>query len=222
MSDTPKEEDLEYIDDIQPLDLTESLSFVSDDTSSALDKVQIYVNSASFREALKERLRKQGVNKIPLLLTVTLDNVVTPVHLIFEEQGLLSYAKYELGLEEVTEDAIMAEQNTERRRLLMMKYGIAKFFDKSKIISSDVYGTIIEVELQGDRTGPTRFIKLINDTEEPEERKAQLQERGMLENNRRIYYEPIPLEINTGKEAMAWRCNVPIDAFPDDGWSAKA
>jgi hypothetical protein len=154
----------------------------------------------------------------------------------FTKQGLpMDWAFYS-GQRKITKAAILDEHNVEKRRLLMMEYGVSKFFSDIKVIDESAYGTLIEVDLEGE---PHKFVKEINGTSEAEawqqnpslfpsqaafdKHVKDLKIRGMItESGHKLYYEPVPDEMKTAREAQAWMWDVDVAKLPKKGWDWEA
>ena len=183
-----------------------------------IQELKEYIDSFSFVDLLKT---KYGVN-IPLLYVANIGKV-EPLYftIMFSKLGVNMDWKYYSGLEAITENSIHSEKNIEKRRLLMLEYGIDKFFKKVKLIQQDVYGELIEATIDGERL---RFLKCIDgSTEKDIQLILGLREKGGLTlEDKRIHYIEVPDTCKTAKEAAAWTWNLSVDSLKDKGWDVEA
>ena len=93
--------------------------------------------------------------------------------------------------ETITVQQIEAEQNIEVRRVMIERYGQARYILDSgaKPVQSDDYGTLYRKEIPGDET--MVFVKVANSTPE-------------ADRSYRDYFLRVPPEMRTAREAVAW------------------
>jgi len=95
---------------------------------------------------------------------------------------------------------IEQEQNAEIRRLLIDKYGTAKYLTDSKasVVQRDKFGDLLCKMLQGDE--PIVVVRVFNSTPEPD---------GSFKS----YYLRVPPGIETAHEAVAWTFGMTTDEY---------
>ncbi len=150
----------------------------------------------------------------------------------------------------ITPERIKQEENIEKRRLLIMEYGVNNFFKNQEVIQKDAYGELIKAEVDGDIN---YFAKVINGTTESDpELISYLKEKNALtSDNRKIYYLAIPsldadipimkslkeiesdddyieeiqvgtFRITTARAAVAWSWGLIEEDLPIDGWDYES
>jgi hypothetical protein len=104
--------------------------------------------------------------------------------LVIEEPGAITLA------------SITDEDNLEIRRILIERYGHARFLSDlgAKPVASDDFGTLYRVEFADDE--PMALVKVINSTPEPD-------------GTRKEYFLRVPPTMRTAREAVAWTFGVP-------------
>ena len=109
----------------------------------------------------------------------------------FYLQGLEFKSEVILNPEYINPQAILEENNQERRRILLERFGYESFIRdvKAELINSSEYGELYRVSF--DRGDPLQMVKVINATPEP---------NG---TNRRFFLR-VPPTVRTAKEAVAW------------------
>ena len=196
----------------------------------SLDHVRDYMTSQAFKEYL---IKTHGI-ELPLVFIVQLKP--QPAHnnsekllkqkpyvvtVQFSRQGIAMDWEYYSGLVSITPEAVAKESNIEKRRLLMMELGLANYAEEIKTLAKDAYGELISMKIEG---AYWNFLKLVNGTQE----KAQdyikyLQSKEMIsQNNHRLYFQPIPNELKSAKEAVAWTWDIDPNWLPDSGWEFDA
>jgi len=105
--------------------------------------------------------------------------------------GVLVEARLILQPESITVDEIENTRNLELRRVLIERYGPARYLQESgaKEIQSDSFGTLYKRELEGDEA--LVMVKVINSTPEPD-------------GSYREYFLRVPPDMETAKQAVAW------------------
>ena len=91
----------------------------------------------------------------------------------------------------ITVARIDSEKNAEVRRVMVDRYGQARFLvdGGAKIVATDDYGTLYRRELPGDE--PIVMVKVVNSTPEPD---------GSFKD----YFIRVPPTVTTAREAVAW------------------
>jgi hypothetical protein len=179
---------------------------------SSDEEVEEFFDSTEFVNWAKSEFGKE----LPFFIQIKLKGDLHFVTYEPSKQGIPMDWVYFAEFEPITEEAIAAENNIEKRRLLMMEYGINKYLKDVREIQSDAYGTLIDALILDE---PQKFVRVRNGTEEPEENKEYLRERGMLtDDGHKIYYIPVPDEIKTAKEGIEWSWDLQKGFLPDKGW----
>jgi hypothetical protein len=93
--------------------------------------------------------------------------------------------------ESVTVPRIEKESNTEVRRVMIERYGQARYLQEAGAVKihQDDFGTLYRKELQGDE--PILMVKVVNSTPEAD---------GSIKD----YFLRVPPTIKTAREAVAW------------------
>lgn len=132
------------------------------------------------------------------------------------KQGIPMDWEYFSELKPITKEVINNETNIEKRRLLIMEYGVNNYLSDVQTLHSDEYGTLIRANFEGESQ---QFVRVRNGTEEPEENKAYLKEKGMLtDDGHKIYYLPVSNEVSTAKEGVEESWALPPGTLPNRGW----
>lgn len=175
-----------------------------------------YVNQESIVDYLKEKYE----DKLPAWFEFKIEGQACYWDGMYEKQGIPMDWDFFSGQAEIIQKSIEEEENIEKRRLLMMEYGINKYLQNVQTLQTDAYGTLIQAEILGE---DQKFVKVRNGTREPIENWAYLKERGMLTyDNHKIYYIPVPDEIRTAKEGIAWSWDISKDCLPEKGWDEES
>lgn len=100
----------------------------------------------------------------------------------------------------ITLAAISDEKNVERRRIMIERYGHARFLSDlgARPVHADDFGTLYRVELPNDE--PLALVKVINSTPEPD-------------GSRKEYYLRVPPGVRTAREAVAWTFSTPSSTY---------
>ncbi len=100
----------------------------------------------------------------------------------------------------ITVARIDAEQNAEVRRVMIERYGQARFLvdGGAKAVASDDYGTLYRRELAGDE--PIVMVKVVNSTAE-------------LDGSFKDYFIRVPQTVKTAREAVAWSFGKTADEY---------
>ena len=100
----------------------------------------------------------------------------------------------------ITDEEIDGEINLEVRRLMMERFGIARYLLESKadIINEDQYGTLYRKRMTGDE--PLVMVRVKNSTPEPD-------------GSFREYFLRVPPFMRTAKEAVAWTFNIEEEQY---------
>jgi hypothetical protein len=96
-----------------------------------------------------------------------------------------------------TAEEIINESNAEVRRCMTEKLGLEKLLEVATKIHRDKFGTLYEIELQGDEN--IKFVQVVNSTPEKDGRRKEYQLR-------------VPTNIKTAHEAVAWT----FDTTPEE------
>lgn len=129
-----------------------------------------------------------------------------------KKQGIPMDWRFYAEIDEITAADIDAEQNIEKRRLLMMEFGINNYLQDVTVLGTDAFGTLLEATIEGDRQ---KYVKVRNGTPEPEEKHDYLRERGMLtDDGHKIYYIPVSNDAATAKEAVEESWGLPKGLLP--------
>jgi len=93
--------------------------------------------------------------------------------------------------ESITVSQIENEENVEVRRVLLERFGDARFLEQSGMtpVHEDEFGTLYKREFSGDE--PLTIVKVVNASPEPD---------GSFKQ----YYLRVPPEIETARQAVAW------------------
>jgi hypothetical protein len=113
--------------------------------------------------------------------------VRVPRHMI-EEPGAITLA------------SIFDEGNLEVRRIMIERYGHARFLSDlgAKPVASDDFGTLYRVEFADDEL--LALVKVTNSTPEPD-------------GSRKEYFLRVPPSMRTAREAVAWTFGVPVSGY---------
>lgn len=103
----------------------------------------------------------------------------------------------------LTIERIEQEQNLELRRVMIEKYGTARFVEDSGAVSvaEDECGELLRKEVEGDE--PILLVKVTNSTAEPD---------GTFKN----YFLRVPPHVVTPREAVAWTFGLDPDEYQPD------
>ena len=95
----------------------------------------------------------------------------------------------------ITVARIDAENNAEVRRIMLERYGEARYLQDSgaKQVHRDKWGVLYRKEIPGDE--PLVMVRLLNSTPEPD-------------GHSKIYWLRVPPTIETARAAVAWSFNV--------------
>ena len=101
---------------------------------------------------------------------------------------------------QITAADIELEQNVEVRRILIAKYGQARFLTDSgaEKIQEDDYGALYRKQIAGDE--PLVMVKVVNATPEPD---------GTFKD----YFLRVPPAMKTAREAVAWTFDLPAERY---------
>jgi hypothetical protein len=93
--------------------------------------------------------------------------------------------------ERITLKAINEEDNSEIRRVMIDRYGLARYLvdSKAKEIHRDDWGILYRQEIRDDE--PLVMVKVVNSTPEPD---------GIVKN----YFLRVPPDMTTARGAIAW------------------
>lgn len=93
--------------------------------------------------------------------------------------------------EAITLEETHAEENAEVRRVLMERYGLARYLQDSgaQLIHQDELGELYRTDVPGDE--PLVMVKVMNSTEEPD-------------GSRKPYFLRVPPQMTTARDAVAW------------------
>lgn len=197
-------EKFSYLDQVYETDLV----FKNEDEANA------YFESIELVNLCKEKF---GL-KLPFYFKCRLHDEDIYINYMPSKQGIVMDWPYFSEQLPITEEVINNEENIEKRRLLIMEYGITNYLRDIKIISEDKYGVLISAVISGEDE-VQKFVKVRNGTPEPEEKRAYLRERGMLtDDGHKIYYIPVPEHIQTAKEGIEDSWNLPAGLLPTSGW----
>lgn len=191
--------------------------FKFDNTFKDKTEFEAFVNSRAFIDLM---IAEEG-EKLPFLFEAVIEGNVQFIHIQPAKQGIPMDWHFYAGFKEITKKDIQTETNIEKRRLLMMEFGVANFFDKIKELNTDAYGSLIETKVDGERQ---LFIKVRNGTEEQNKEYIKyLKSKKMLYGkNQRIYYIPVADHVTTAREAVAWSWDVPIEWLPETGFDLES
>jgi hypothetical protein len=95
----------------------------------------------------------------------------------------------------ITLASISDEENLEVRRVMVERYGHARFLSDlgAKPLASDDFGTLYRVEFADDE--PLTLVKVVNSTPEPD-------------GSRKEYFLRVPPDMRSAREAVAWTFGV--------------
>lgn len=115
-------------------------------------------------------------------------------------RGVIVPAEAISSPESITLDRIASERNSEIRRVLMEKYGIARYVPDlgGEIIHRDLYGVLYRAVTPSD--GPIVLVKVLNSTPEPD---------GTFKE----FFLRVPPTISTAREAVAWTFGLTGDEY---------
>ena len=93
--------------------------------------------------------------------------------------------------QKITVENIDAEKNVEIRRIMLTRFGEARYIQEvgAKLIHEDEYGKLYHLDLEGDE--PLVMVRVENGTPE-------------LDGTRKSYWLRVPPNITTAQEAVAW------------------
>lgn len=175
-----------------------------------------YLDTENFCKLL---IAEYGKN-IPYLFAANVGGEELYATITFTKQGMPMDWEYFSGLEPITSEVINEETNIEKRFAYIMEYGVANYLQNIKVLHEDKYGVLISAVI-ADQT--QLFVKVRNGTVEPKDKWNYFRERGMLtKDNHRIYYIPVPDNIKTAKEGIAWSWNIDKNLLPDNGWTCES
>jgi len=100
----------------------------------------------------------------------------------------------------ITVKHIETEENAEVRRIMIERYGMARYLVDSgaKEIHHDDFGTLYSKEIPGDE--PLVMVKVVNSTAEPD---------GSFKD----YFLRVPPTVTRAREAVAWTFDVPEEQY---------
>lgn len=133
-----------------------------------VEEIEKYFNDITFIDAA---ITLYG-EKIPLVFEVELKGEERKIFVNLvpfkDGSGLPMEWKFYTGQVDITEEDINNETNIEKRRGLMLEYGLTKYLQDSKVIQEDNYGTLMDVHFKGDGGDSItqRIAKVINGTNE--------------------------------------------------------
>jgi hypothetical protein len=117
--------------------------------------------------------------------------------------------------ERITVERIRNERNAEVRRVLIDRYGSAKYIRDSgaKVIHQDDFGKLYKAEQIGDE--PIVVVELLNSTPEPIGYKPDKGEHGSYIARRwhKHYMLRVPPTVKTAHEAAAWLGKTTVDKY---------
>ncbi len=176
-----------------------------------------HFNSLEFHNYLKDTYGR----KYPWYFIIQLNGQSLYVHLKSGKFNIPMDWVYYAGYEKITKKVIQAEENIEKRRLLMMEYGLEDFFEDKKVIHKDIYGELIEATIDGERA---RFLRCIDGSVEKDEDTLAYYRKmnGVTDDNKRIHYVPVEETVKTAREAAAWSWGIPEKELPETGWDVEA
>jgi hypothetical protein len=110
---------------------------------------------------------------------------------LYAWSGMHIDAEYVLNPETLTTDVIENEKNIELRRVMMEKYGIARYVEDTgaTVVAEDNCGVLLRKEVPEDE--PILMVKVLNSTAEPD---------GTFKE----YFLRVPPDINSPREGIAW------------------
>lgn len=119
---------------------------------------------------------------------------------VYAVNGVVVQEKTALAPATLTVEEIDGEINLEVRRLMMERFGIARYLLESKadIINEDQYGTLYRKRMTGDE--PLVMVRVKNSTPEPD-------------GGFREYFLRVPPFMRTAKEAVAWTFNIEEEQY---------
>ncbi len=93
--------------------------------------------------------------------------------------------------QEITAEEILTERDVEVRRIMLDRFGPARFIEDSgaRIVHQDRFGVLYRIDLREDE--PLVMVKVVNSTPEPD---------GLRKN----YFLRVPPGMRTAREAVAW------------------
>jgi hypothetical protein len=196
-----------------------------------LDTSDAWIEFAKSEKIVNFLKHKYDVD-LPYLHEILVKDVSQPngyetlyMHVQPAKQGIPMDWVYYAGYEEITSKAITEENNIEKRRLLMMEYGIANYLKDIEILQEDKYGQLISANIDSQVNGISglvekqKFVKVINGTVEPLENQEFLRKRGMLtDDGHKIYYIPVLDDVTTAKQGIAKSWDIPEEWLPEKGF----
>lgn len=119
---------------------------------------------------------------------------------VYSVNGVTVNEKTAVSPETMTVEEIDAEINLEVRRIMMERFGIARYLKESNadIINEDTYGTLYRKRIAGDE--PLVMVRVKNSTAEPD-------------GSYREYFLRVPPFMQTAKEAVAWTFDIDADEY---------
>lgn len=183
---------------------------------SNLDQAHDYFESPTFIKWAREEFGLE----LPFLFVVDIngeEEMFTPNP---TKQGIPMDWRFYSEIDKITAADISAETNIEKRRLLIMEYGVNNYLQDVKALGTDVYGTLIKATIEGMEQ---QFVKVRNGTEELEEDKAFLREKNMLTaDGHKIYYIPVSSKVRTAKQGIEESWGLPKGTLPNAGWDYES
>ncbi len=119
---------------------------------------------------------------------------------LYSVNGVSVNEKTAVSPETLTVEEIDGEINLEVRRIMMERFGIARYLIDSKadILHEDSYGTLFRKRIAGDE--PLMMVRVKNSTPEPD-------------GSFRDYFLRVPPFMQTAKEAVAWTFGIHEDEY---------
>jgi hypothetical protein len=134
---------------------------------------------------------------------------------IYEIHGVRVPAQVIEAPQTLTVEQIRGEQNAEVRRVMIERYGAAKYIEKigATVIARDEYGELLSADV-GD-TEPYVFVRVLNSTPEPIEYKPAAGEYGEWVGKRwaKYYTLRVSPHCKTAKEAVAWTYEMTAEEY---------
>ncbi len=191
--------------------------FQSDIPFTSIENAEEYLFSKKFIDLL---IAEYGLD-IPFLFEVIVNGTKEIYFIEWNKNGIQMDWKYYSGLVPITPKVISEERNALKRLGLMMDYGIANYLGDYKTLHTDPYGKLIEATID---SVVQKFVEVIDGTPEHDEALAKdLASKGHLtKDGRRIYYIPVPSDIERARQGVAWSWDVPEEKLNPNGFEFES
>lgn len=179
-------------------------------------EIKAYFDDPKFIKELAIKYKKE----IPAMFVCTLNKDMRFIKFEPTKQGILMDWRFFAEIDKITKEDINFEKNIEKRRLLIMEYGVNNYFEEVQVLNKSIYGKLISTNFLGSKQ---QFVQVRNGTIEPEENREYLKEKQMLtKDNHKIYYIPVSDFVTTAKEGIEESWGLSKGVLPESGWDFES